>query len=447
MEKKFDIIIYGASSLAARFIIAHLLKKDVKLALSGRSVKTIKENLLNVSNTLPVIECSTKNIDLIVKQTRILINCAGPYIFSGEKIIESCVRNKTHYLDITGETFFIEKIIYLYNRKAEENKVFVINCCGFDCVPADIGVEYFKEKINDDLKRFKHKKEFELKSDEKIIEDLKNLTNTKEFKGKNTEEITSLKNSASIPVVDQNYENNLFVSSILSFKNSAINKTTFESAVYGFGKVDETKELRRKNLIRINLKSEKLKNIFFDKRSNSYCTVFPGTDASIVRRTQSILAIKEFAYPCSYHAYFAIGNYLRIFCGLIFGLIFMVFSKFKLGRYLLVKFCNIFTGGLIKKRRPTEEEIKNGEFRFFFDCKKDSKTFKMEINGPDPAYQTTAICIGECAMVLLEILNGNDEGVKYKFKGGVLTPACAFYGNSIIEKLNSNGINFKYLNE
>lgn len=397
MDRNFDIIIYGASSLAARYVTKHLSEYDIKLALSGRSIERIKANIAGVTKKdIKIIECETNRIDLITKQTRILINCAGPYIYSGEEIVESCVRNKTHYLDITGETYFIENVIQKYSKKAEENEVYIVNCCGFDCVPADIGVEYFKDYIKKDLKQ-------------------DNI--------------------------------NLLIESILVFKDCAINKTTYESAVLGFGKMKETQKLRKLNQIKCDVRKEKIKNCFFDKDTGSYCTVFHGTDASIVKRTQALLYTKKQVTPCVYHAYMQVGNLFKTCFLAVFGSLFFFLAKSKLGRWFLLKYCYVFTCGMIKNKRPTEEEIIRGRFKFYFTCKQSDKKYKMIVSGPDPAYTTTSACISECAMVLLESLQKQKNDFVYGFEGGVLTPASAFYGPALVSKLMNAGIFFEMVQE
>ena len=39
----------------------------------------------------------------------------------------------------------------LYNEKAKENNTFIIGSCGFDSVPADLGLAYTKNQFNGDL--------------------------------------------------------------------------------------------------------------------------------------------------------------------------------------------------------------------------------------------------------------------------------------------------------
>lgn len=392
MTREFDIIVYGASGFASRFIVEKLMTHNIKLALGGRSSERILSNIKNIpmADNLQIFEAGTENIDFITSKTRMIINCAGPYIFSGEEIVESCIRNKTHYIDITGETYFIEKCLKKYSAKAKEEGVFIINCCGFDSLPADIGVQLLKETI---------------------------------------------KRENNVDKID--------IESILTLERCYINKTTYDSAIHGFGLAKETQKLRKENKSRSNLAKKKVKKVFRDEDTNEYCTIFPGTDASVVKRSQTAFVKEMNDVHCDYFAYIKIGSLFNtIFLGL-FAIIFYVNTLTAFGRLLLLKFPRIFTFNKIKGRRPTEKEVRQGRFKFLFRSKINNQKYNMVVSGPDPGYLTTAVCVSEASVLLLELLDNNEEnhGVAI-FKGGVLTPACAFLGSDIVERLRFNEISF-----
>lgn len=371
--KQYDIAVYGASGLAARYIIIKLLKnKDIKIAAAGRCKKRIESNLEGIDIKFPIKEVALQDIDMLTSETKILINCAGPYIYSGEVIVESCLRNNTHYLDISGETFFIERCINKFNDEAKRKNLCIVNCCGFDSVPADMATEHLRKHIAEEC------------GDKKIK-----------------------------------------IESILTLKNCVINKTTFDSAVHGFGKIKQTKALRKKSVSN-KTKREPVKKLFYDKDQRAYCTIFPGTDASIVKRSQK-------DNNCDYFAYVKIGGFFKMIIVAYFGLIFYLLAMSRLGRSLLLKFPNVFTMNFIKNRRPEEQEIEKGRFEFLFRGYCEDRFFKMLVTGPDPGYKTTAICITECAFLLLKM-----EGVK----GGVLTPAQIFDSEKLVKGLQKNGMFF-----
>ena len=57
-----------------------------------------------------------------------------------------CIKNGTHYCDLAGEVQWIRKIIDNYHLEAKENKI--VNSCGFDSIPSDVGVYYIEKQLS-----------------------------------------------------------------------------------------------------------------------------------------------------------------------------------------------------------------------------------------------------------------------------------------------------------
>jgi short subunit dehydrogenase-like uncharacterized protein len=61
------------------------------------------------------------------------------------------VKTNTHHLDVSGEPEYLEKIQYLYDDKAVETNTLIVGSCGFDSVPADLGIAFTKTQFSGDL--------------------------------------------------------------------------------------------------------------------------------------------------------------------------------------------------------------------------------------------------------------------------------------------------------
>ena len=57
-------------------------------------------------------------------------------------MVKECVAAGTHHLDVSGEPEFLERMQLMYDKEAKEKGVYVIGSCGFDSVPADLGVVF-----------------------------------------------------------------------------------------------------------------------------------------------------------------------------------------------------------------------------------------------------------------------------------------------------------------
>ena len=132
-SREYDIILYGASGFTAKHIIKELEQSSLKIAVAARSICKIQPTFLHK------IECSIENINNLAIRTKLLINAVGPYAHSGAAIIRACILAGTHYIDISGETQFLSNSYKEFNNDAILNKVKIIQSCGFDSVPADIG--------------------------------------------------------------------------------------------------------------------------------------------------------------------------------------------------------------------------------------------------------------------------------------------------------------------
>lgn len=87
------------------------------------------------------------SMDTVAKQTKVIISTAGPFALIGTPVIDACVRSGTHYCDITGEAPWVRSIIDKHHQQAEEKHLRIVNCCGFDCIPADLGTQMIVDEM------------------------------------------------------------------------------------------------------------------------------------------------------------------------------------------------------------------------------------------------------------------------------------------------------------
>jgi short subunit dehydrogenase-like uncharacterized protein len=155
MNRTFDIILFGATGftgqIIARYLAQHAPKENLTWAIAGRD----KEKLVKLSEGLhssqPAIMIADVNdVDSLMQMTskcQILMNAAGPFSRYGKGVVYACIENSTHYLDITGEPSFIADIYNNYFERAVDKKSCVVNCCGFDSIPADYAAFLTAKKL------------------------------------------------------------------------------------------------------------------------------------------------------------------------------------------------------------------------------------------------------------------------------------------------------------
>jgi short subunit dehydrogenase-like uncharacterized protein len=145
-ERPYDFILYGASGFVGRqalcYFHKHAQPAEVRWAIAGRSRQKLESVRAGVEACVDVLVADSQDqsaIDALVSQTRVLVNTAGPFALYGSGIVDACVRWRTHYVDITGETPWVRGLIERYHQKAAAEGTRIVPFCGFDSVPSDLG--------------------------------------------------------------------------------------------------------------------------------------------------------------------------------------------------------------------------------------------------------------------------------------------------------------------
>ncbi len=154
----YDVVIYGATGFtgrqAARYFANHAPDAGtLRWAIAGRN----REKLELVHRSLPpdvgLIVADAKDttaIEALVASTRVVLTTAGPYAAFGEPLLRACATRGVDYVDITGETVHVRRMIDRYHTTAERSGARIVPFCGFDSVPSDLGtlmlVEHFRSR-------------------------------------------------------------------------------------------------------------------------------------------------------------------------------------------------------------------------------------------------------------------------------------------------------------
>ena len=113
-------------------------------------------------------------------------------------------------------------------------------------------------------------------------------------------------------------------------------------------------------------KPKRSKGPTWDGRVKAYALPFLGSDASVVRRTQASLGKSGAAQPVHHSALFTVSSRYALTLFAIFGATMSTLIKFKLGRWLLLRFPRVFTFGVFSHQGPTETQIYETFFDFLF---------------------------------------------------------------------------------
>jgi len=60
--------------------------------------------------------------------------------------LKACLEAGTHYLDISGEMQFVEKMQLLYHKEAEDKGVYIL--CSGGSIPPEMGLNFLQDNFN-----------------------------------------------------------------------------------------------------------------------------------------------------------------------------------------------------------------------------------------------------------------------------------------------------------
>ena len=146
-ERDYDLVFYGASGFTGKQAVKYFAQhaQELRWAIAGRNrekLEAMRAQIGAPASTAAVLVAESGDqaaVDAIVSRTRVMLSTAGPFALYGSPVVDACVRFKTHYVDISGETGWVRELIDRYHQRAALEGTRIIPFCGFDSVPSDLG--------------------------------------------------------------------------------------------------------------------------------------------------------------------------------------------------------------------------------------------------------------------------------------------------------------------
>lgn len=171
-DRRYQVVIWGATGVVGRCACTTMIKyyqDEVKWAMAGRNeekLEAIRNDLAKeypAARNTPILTGDAEDRDSLVaiaSQTKVLISTSGPFAKLGTLVVEACITAGTHYCDITGEVPWVMRIIKTYHAEAACKGVKIVNFCGFDSIPSDLGttfiVNHMQERLHRRCKKVTH---------------------------------------------------------------------------------------------------------------------------------------------------------------------------------------------------------------------------------------------------------------------------------------------------
>ena len=142
-----DFVLYGSTGYVGRAAATLAVEQVLRPLLVGRNAETVSQQATELGVEFRTVALDQPDaLDAILKDAPVVLNLAGPYLYTHRPIIEACLRSGTHYLDITGEFPVLDSIIGL-DAEARDRGVVLLPSVGFDVVPTDCLAAHLKRRL------------------------------------------------------------------------------------------------------------------------------------------------------------------------------------------------------------------------------------------------------------------------------------------------------------
>jgi short subunit dehydrogenase-like uncharacterized protein len=161
-SRELDLVLVGATGFTGGLTAAYLARHapdDLRWGIAGRD----PARLADARDRLTVIDQRAADLPMLTvnlidrtsvyelaNRACVVVSTAGPFIEYGSPLAGACAEAGTDYLDIAGEPEFVDRVYVDYAERAEETGARLIHCCGFDSIPADLGVLFTVHRVPPD---------------------------------------------------------------------------------------------------------------------------------------------------------------------------------------------------------------------------------------------------------------------------------------------------------
>jgi len=150
------ILIYGATGYTGKLIARAAAGQGARPILAGRNLAKIEA----IAKPLGLADRAfdlrdPRRIDAAIKDVTAALCVAGPFSTTSKPTANACLRNRVHYLDITGEIDVFQALA-ARDAEAKAQGVTLLPGVGFDVVPSDCLAAHLKRRLPDanDLKLY-----------------------------------------------------------------------------------------------------------------------------------------------------------------------------------------------------------------------------------------------------------------------------------------------------
>ena len=157
-RQRLDLLLFGATGYTGRQALRAVLEQrpDAHWGVAGRHaarLQALVDELVPAGARAPRLIVADAHdaaaLQAMAAQTRVLFNLAGPYHTSGDAVVAACIGAGTHYLDLSGETFWMQRLVREQHDAARRAGVKIIPCAGYEALPFDLATLWAAHQLRE----------------------------------------------------------------------------------------------------------------------------------------------------------------------------------------------------------------------------------------------------------------------------------------------------------
>jgi short subunit dehydrogenase-like uncharacterized protein len=140
-------LIYGANGYTGELIAREAKVRGQAPVLAGRNAAALSRLSDELGFGHRVFSLDDAGaLDAALAGSRVVLNCAGPFSRTARPMFEACLRNRVHYVDVTGEIDVFEALA-ARDADAKARGIVALPGAGFDVVPSDCLAAHLKRRL------------------------------------------------------------------------------------------------------------------------------------------------------------------------------------------------------------------------------------------------------------------------------------------------------------
>ena len=155
-RRRLDLVLFGATGFTGRQAVRALLQQrpDAHWGVAGRDaarLQALVDELVPATARAPRLIVADANdtsaLQEMAAQTQVVFNLAGPYHQRGDAVVAACIAERTHHLDLSGETFWVQRLVREQHDAARAAGVKIIPCAGYEALPFDLATLWAAHRL------------------------------------------------------------------------------------------------------------------------------------------------------------------------------------------------------------------------------------------------------------------------------------------------------------